>query len=214
MRFQHRSWRPALLAGAPGLSVLALLLLACLAAAPRTGSAQWPRSVACYGQCGNSQARIANQPYSYVGPGYPPSSCNDCAEWAGEWYWLRSPEQERRFAAATFNRYCIRCHGVDGRGAWDIPGVPNFANARWQAFHSDTQLARAIEQGLGAVMPPFRGTLTLEEACAMARYVRTFVPGSEASRPDYSDSENPERKANSAASNEAHPLPSATAPVR
>ena len=37
-------------------------------------------------------------------------------------------------------------------------------------------------------MPPFRGTLTLEEACAMAKYLRTFVPGTEASRPDF---ENP-----------------------
>jgi hypothetical protein len=26
--------------------------------------------------------------------------------------------------------------------------------------------------------------LTLEEACAMARYLRTFVPGTEVSRPD------------------------------
>jgi hypothetical protein len=33
-------------------------------------------------------------------------------------------------------------------------------------------------------MPTFRGTLTLEEAWAMARYLRTFVPGTEASRPD------------------------------
>jgi hypothetical protein len=33
-------------------------------------------------------------------------------------------------------------------------------------------------------MPPFRGTLTLEEAWAMARYLRTFVPGTEISRPD------------------------------
>jgi hypothetical protein len=33
-------------------------------------------------------------------------------------------------------------------------------------------------------MPPFRGTLTLEEAWGMARSLRTFVPGTEVSRPD------------------------------
>lgn len=33
-------------------------------------------------------------------------------------------------------------------------------------------------------MPPFRGTLTLEEARALARYLRTFVPGTEQPRPD------------------------------
>ena len=33
-------------------------------------------------------------------------------------------------------------------------------------------------------MPTFRGTLTLEEAGAMARYLRSFVPGTEVPRPD------------------------------
>ena len=105
-------------------------------------------------------------------------------EVGGTWYWLRSPDEEKRVTAGLFNRYCIRCHGVDGRGVWDIPDVPDFTNARWQACRSDGQIARAILEGRGAVMPPFRGALTLEEAWAMARYLRTFVPGTEASRPD------------------------------
>jgi mono/diheme cytochrome c family protein len=97
---------------------------------------------------------------------------------------MRSPEEEKVVVASLFNRYCIRCHGVDGRGVWDIPGVPDFTNTRWQASRSDDQIARIIIEGRGAVMPPFRGTLTLEEACAMARYLRSFVPGMEISRPD------------------------------
>jgi hypothetical protein len=107
-------------------------------------------------------------------------------EVGGTWYWLRSPEQEKRVVMSLFNRYCIRCHGIDGRGVWDIPDVPNFTNAHWQASRTDAQLARAILEGRGAVMPPWRGTLSLEEAWAMARYLRTFVPGTEISRPDYS----------------------------
>jgi mono/diheme cytochrome c family protein len=109
----------------------------------------------------------------------------DCAngdEVGGTWYWLRSPEDERRVIIGLYNRYCIRCHGVDGRGVWDIPDVPDFTSAGWQACRSDGQLTRAILEGRGACMPPFRGTLTLEEACAMARYLRTFIPGTEASR--------------------------------
>ena len=106
-------------------------------------------------------------------------------EVGGAWYWLRSPEQEKRVVMNLFSRYCIRCHGIDGRGVWDIPDVPNFTNARWQASRSDAQLARAILEGRGAVMPPWRGTLSLEEAWAMARHLRTFVPGTEASRPDF-----------------------------
>jgi len=105
-------------------------------------------------------------------------------ELGGTWYWLRSPDEEKRVVMGLFNRYCIRCHGVDGRGVWDIPGIPNFTNTTWQSSRSDPQLVRIILEGRGAVMPPFRGTLTLEEAWAMARYLRTFVPGSETPRPD------------------------------
>lgn len=118
----------------------------------------------------------------FCGWGEGPPNC----EVGGSWYWMRSPEQEKRVVMALFNRYCIRCHGVDGRGVWDIPDVPNFANPRWQASRTDGELARAILEGRGSVMPPWRGTLSLEEAWAIARYVRTFVPGSEVSRPDFS----------------------------
>jgi mono/diheme cytochrome c family protein len=102
----------------------------------------------------------------------------------GYWLWMRSPEQERVVVSGLFNRYCIRCHGIDGRGVWDIPGVPDFTNSRWQASRTDDQIARIIIEGRGAVMPAFRGTLNLEEAWAMARYLRTFDPSQQVSRPD------------------------------
>jgi mono/diheme cytochrome c family protein len=83
-----------------------------------------------------------------------------------------------------YNRYCIRCHGVDGRGIWDIPYVPDFTDAHWQASRSDRQIARVILEGRRSCTPPFRNALSLEQAWAMARYPRTFVPGTEVSRPD------------------------------
>jgi hypothetical protein len=127
--------------------------------------------------------------HGYCDGGHPPCDLELTGEPGGVWYWHRSPDEEKRVIMGLYNRYCIRCHGVDGHGIWDIPDVPNFANGVWQASRSDTQLARAILEGRGAVMPPFRGTLTLEEACAMARYLRTFIPGSEASQPDYGQPE-------------------------
>jgi hypothetical protein len=130
------------------------------------------------------QGHKASQSNGCAGPGCPPEGLQLTGEPGGTWYWLRTPEDERQVVTGLFNRYCIRCHGVDGRGVWDIPGIPDFTNARWQACRSDGQLARIILEGRGAVMPPFRGTLTLEEAWAMARYLRTFVPGTETPRPD------------------------------
>jgi hypothetical protein len=116
--------------------------------------------------------------------------CGGCGlpEVGGSWMWMHSPEQAKAVTSGLYNRYCIRCHGVDGRGVWDIPGVPDFTNPRWQATRSDDQIARIIIEGRGAVMPPFRGTLTLEEAWAMAHHLRTFLPGSETSRPDVGQS--------------------------
>jgi mono/diheme cytochrome c family protein len=119
-----------------------------------------------------------------------------------------APEEEKKLTIGLYNRYCIRCHGLDGRGVWDIPKVPDFTKKGWQASRTDAELVRAIlEGGKGtpekrrdslklpppskktgilheAVMPSFRGTLTPEQAGAMARYLRTFAPSSECSRPD------------------------------
>src|SRR5260370_34756441 len=107
-------------------------------------------------------------------------------DFGGTWYWRRSPEQEKRVVMNLYNRYCTRCHGIDGRGVWDIPDVPDFTNVTWQGTRSEPYRARVVLEGRGAVMPAFRGTLTLEEAQAMGRYLYSFVPGTEVSRPDVS----------------------------
>jgi hypothetical protein len=127
--------------------------------------------------------------WGHHGHGYPvgPGDVYNM-DTGGNWYWMRSPEEERRVVMGLYNRYCIRCHGVDGRGVWDIPDVPDFTNLRWQASRPDPYRARIIMEGRGAVMPAFRGTLTLEEAWAMARYLHTFIPGTEISRPDLGSS--------------------------
>lgn len=123
------------------------------------------------------------------------AGCNDCdnqpSDVGGYWLWMRSPDEEKQVVMGLYNRYCIRCHGVDGRGIWDIPGVPDFTNVRWQASRPNDHIARIVIEGRGAVMPPFRGTLSYEEAAAMARYLRTFVPGTEVHRPDLTT---PEKK--------------------
>ena len=101
----------------------------------------------------------------------------------GAWHWIRSPEQEKTVAMNLFNRYCIRCHGVDGRGVWDIPGIPDFTDVRWQNYRSDADIVRIIIEGRGAVMPQFRGAVALDEAWGLAHYLRSFVPGTQMSRP-------------------------------
>jgi hypothetical protein len=101
----------------------------------------------------------------------------------GEWYWMHTPEQEKTVVMGLYNRYCIRCHGVDGRGVWDMPGVPDFTDLRWQNSRTDAEIVRILIEGRGAVMPSFRGTIALDECWGLARYLRSFVPGGEMSKP-------------------------------
>jgi mono/diheme cytochrome c family protein len=153
-----------------GIALVSIALCALIATGPARAGCQ----------CG-----IAGPHHHFVNQGYVPGPGDlSNPEMGGYWYWMRSPEQERRVVMGLYNRYCIRCHGVDGRGIWDIPCVPDFTNLAWQASRPDPYRTRVILEGRGAVMPAFRGTLTLEEACAMARYLHTFVPGAEISRPN------------------------------
>jgi hypothetical protein len=116
----------------------------------------------------------------------------------GVWYWMHSSDQEKRVVMGLYNRYCIRCHGVDGRGVWDMPRIPDFTNIHWQEYRSDAQIARIILEGRPGCMPPFREALTAEQARGLARYLRTFVPGTETPRPDVgsgaANRPNPEKK--------------------
>jgi cbb3-type cytochrome c oxidase subunit III len=115
-----------------------------------------------------------------------------------------TPEEEKKVITGLFNRYCIRCHGVDGRGVWDIPKVRNFTDAKWQASRSNAEIVQTILDGRGgtpekrrdslklpppskatgvlhwAVMPTFQGILTPEQAESMARFLRGFAPSTEA----------------------------------
>jgi hypothetical protein len=165
MKTTNRSWRQIYVAG--GFATLILAAVALVTVATRASEASVFRLWGCGHGCDE----------------HPPGTPGLSGEAGGTWYWLRSPEEEKQVIISLYNRYCIRCHGVDGRGVWDIPHVPNFADARWQASRSDGQIARIIIEGRGACMPPFRGTLTVEESWGMARYLRTFVPGTEVSRP-------------------------------
>lgn len=184
--------------------------IACCAAFLAATTATRPAEAGC--ECGKTWPHLfCRQHHQYYAPGPGDISNIDTG---GAWYWMRSPEQERRVVMNLFNRYCIRCHGVDGRGVWDIPDVPDFTNTTWQATRPDSYRTRVILEGRGAVMPAFQGTLTLEEACAMARYLHTFVPGTEVSRPDLGEASTGNKPAGSpAAGKPAAQPPVAPAPA-
>lgn len=120
----------------------------------------------------------------------PNCQCVNCAAVGhGSWYWLRDETEERRRTIQIYNTQCVRCHGVQGRGVWDIPDIPNFTNQRWQLSRSDWDIVRLTLNGRGACMPAFKGTVTTEEAWALARYIRDLGQPAKEREPEDSKTE-------------------------
>ena len=118
--------------------------------------------------------------------GCAPDQCLVPSGGVGEWYWMRSPDQERRVVMALYNRYCIRCHGIDGRGVWDIPDVPDFTDpqagrrSRGPTRRSSTSSSKAGAPSHARV--PRNAHYLRGSLGHVARYLRTFVPGTEVAR--------------------------------
>jgi mono/diheme cytochrome c family protein len=77
--------------------------------------------------------------------------------------------------------FCITCHGKEGKGLGDIPGLVgklprNFTDKAWQAARSDGELLWILKNGSsGTAMAPFiPRVLTEEEAWHVILYVRSF----------------------------------------
>ncbi|SLM46865.1 putative Cytochrome c [Nitrospira japonica] len=77
--------------------------------------------------------------------------------------------------------FCVTCHGRDGKGFGDIPGLVgklprNFTDKLWQAARTDGELLWILKHGSpGTDMASFIPlVLTEEEAWQVLLYVRSF----------------------------------------
>ncbi len=77
----------------------------------------------------------------------------------------------------VFQRRCVSCHGVAGRGdamGAGLPRPPDFAAPDWQSKRSDAQLMISIREGKGSAMPAFGGKLGDTQVRDLIAYVRSF----------------------------------------
>ncbi len=84
-----------------------------------------------------------------------------------------------RAAKKLFVRYCIRCHGNNGRGAparSTMPTIPNFTNPSWHPTRSNVQLMISILEGKNRLMPANRGVVSDSQAADLVAFIRTFDP--------------------------------------
>ena len=77
---------------------------------------------------------------------------------------------------AVYQSQCAKCHADDGKGIPSLPDIPNFADAKWQASHTDKKITDVINVGAG-IMPGFKEVLSPAEVRAVVKQVRAFAPG-------------------------------------
>jgi mono/diheme cytochrome c family protein len=86
-------------------------------------------------------------------------------------------------ASKLFTRFCIQCHGTDGKGdpgRKTLPTIPDFTDGAWQKSRSDVQLRISILEGKDQHMPSNRGQITEAQAGDLMKFVRTFGPAAPA----------------------------------
>ncbi|MEW6208841.1 MAG: c-type cytochrome [Acidobacteriota bacterium] len=79
-------------------------------------------------------------------------------------------------AIDIFNSKCALCHAKNGAGlpSWRAKGQPDFTNPDWQKSRTDAQIAEAIRNGKGKLMPSFKTKLSEQDITALVAVVRRF----------------------------------------
>ena len=75
-----------------------------------------------------------------------------------------------------FERKCAMCHGKDGVAKAMAKGAGNFNDSAWQAANSAEAIAKAVTNGKGTKMMPYKEKLKEEEIKAVAEYIKTLAP--------------------------------------
>jgi mono/diheme cytochrome c family protein len=89
----------------------------------------------------------------------------------------RSAEPSTGPGAEAYAKYCVACHGADGRGAAmkaAMPTIPDFADAAWQDGRNNPELSIGILEGKGTQMPGFNDRLTADQTKDLVALIRGF----------------------------------------
>jgi cytochrome c6 len=82
-----------------------------------------------------------------------------------------------RSAAQIYGRFCVSCHGQDGRATTNkgkFNHARDLADPKWQDDVSDERIFNSIMNGrnVQGTMPPFSDKVTEKEADSLVTYVR------------------------------------------
>lgn len=113
-------------------------------------------------------------------PRVPPDQIEQARTWVNP-FPATADNIEKGKALFHGKAFCVTCHGRDGTGLGDIPGLRgklprNFTDRLWQKTRTDGELFWILRNGSpGTDMAPFIPlVLTEEEAWQVLLYVRSF----------------------------------------
>ena len=116
-----------------------------------------------------------------LNPRVPPDQIEEARSWVNPFPSTKE-NVEKGKALFTGKAFCVTCHGIDGRGFSDIPGLVgklprNFTDKVWQTKRKDGELLWILKNGSeGTAMAKFvPSVVTEEEAWHLILYVRSFV---------------------------------------
>ena len=113
-------------------------------------------------------------------PRVPPAQIEEARSWKNPF--PATPDNIQKGKTIFHGKaYCRTCHGKDGKGLGDIPGLTgklprNFTDKDWQAGRKDGELLWILKNGSsGTAMVSFiPQVLTEDEAWHVILYVRSF----------------------------------------
>jgi mono/diheme cytochrome c family protein len=128
--------------------------------------------------CGSEAADL-----EILKPRVPPAQIEEARSWKNPF----PATPDNILKGKTFfhgKAYCMTCHGKDGKGLGDIPGLTgklprNFTDKDWQAARMDGELLWILKNGSsGTAMVSFiPQVLSEDEAWHVILYVRSFGGG-------------------------------------
>jgi len=92
-----------------------------------------------------------------------------------------------RPAAQVYRRYCVSCHGTDGRAQTSkgkFSHARDLSDAQWQGEVSDERIFNSITNGrnVRGNMPAFANKLNEKEINSLVEFVRRLKEGSSSNR--------------------------------
>jgi mono/diheme cytochrome c family protein len=79
-------------------------------------------------------------------------------------------------AQQLYAKNCAGCHLASGKGEAEHKkdGIPDFTDAAWHTQHQDAEIKDAIRNGMGKIMPAFKGRLSEADIDLLATYIHGF----------------------------------------